>query len=485
MRRTRMGLENEQIDILAGDDRDLELAYVTGYITEKRPLIGKVQDRRKLSPQLDTATLRYCIENLKENEFLFRIFAENSIGLSLQTHGSKRSLFRGRIVTIVVISWGRSKSEGGAPLEGYRFVIRVTKKTMWMEEGRLNIKDSQENHLIMYLIRTVAKNDGGISDPSEFDEPVKIVSTNESIGGIWGVDAEEGITDQKPNKRSSECNDILTMPTVGGVCDDHQICHKLEILFDDPFPGRPIFQRVPEEKRSLEKNLDKLSNIPRDFGNRSNQFCGECTANFSDKDFRVMAKTSFRNKTSHRSNSVGGDLGDEKWLEKAATRVVKGKRRNGERHKLRPGIRIRVLTKLKRGDTRRAEKIAKRGEENLSGLDLLVQGETRKRMMTRNTARREMEAGKNEREYGTKSNTSGEIGGKRGERALRLNKGRVGLLLQRDAREHESRSGENLCIAQLTPAKPETPPNLTLPKALVFDGRHNAYVSMPKDVGAM
>lgn len=80
----------------------------------------------------------------------------------------------------VVISWGRPESDGGAPLEGYRIAIRDAKKTMWMEVGRvnadvqkLNIRDLQENH--MYLFRIFAKNEVGLSDPLESDEPVKII----------------------------------------------------------------------------------------------------------------------------------------------------------------------------------------------------------------------------------------------------------------------------------------------------------------------
>lgn len=70
---------------------------VTGYIIEKRPLIGKGARWTKVVT-LDATTHQYCIENLKESEFLFRIFAENSVGLStptnsepvtLKTHASK------------------------------------------------------------------------------------------------------------------------------------------------------------------------------------------------------------------------------------------------------------------------------------------------------------------------------------------------------------------------------------------------------------
>lgn len=71
-----------------------------GYIIEKRPLIGKGARWTKVVT-LDATTLQYCIENLKESEFIFRIFAENNMGLSLptnsepvtlMTHASKYSL---------------------------------------------------------------------------------------------------------------------------------------------------------------------------------------------------------------------------------------------------------------------------------------------------------------------------------------------------------------------------------------------------------
>lgn len=67
---------------------------------EKRPLAGKGARWTKVAT-LDAANNSYCVENLKESEFLFRIFAENSIGLSppatsepvtLQTHACKSYL---------------------------------------------------------------------------------------------------------------------------------------------------------------------------------------------------------------------------------------------------------------------------------------------------------------------------------------------------------------------------------------------------------
>jgi len=41
---------------------------------------------------LDATTHQYCIENLKESEFLFRIFAENNLGLSIPTNSEPITL---------------------------------------------------------------------------------------------------------------------------------------------------------------------------------------------------------------------------------------------------------------------------------------------------------------------------------------------------------------------------------------------------------
>lgn len=80
----------------------------------------------------------------------------------------------------IVIEWGIPESDGGAPLEGYNVAIRDTKKTMWMEIGRVSkitqkftIRDLQEDH--QYLIRIFARNEIGLSDPLESDEPFKVL----------------------------------------------------------------------------------------------------------------------------------------------------------------------------------------------------------------------------------------------------------------------------------------------------------------------
>lgn len=79
-----------------------------------------------------------------------------------------------------IFEWGIPESDGGAPLEGYHIAIRDVKKTMWMEVGRVPagiqrfpLKDLQENH--EYMIRIFAKNEIGLSDPLESDEPYKVL----------------------------------------------------------------------------------------------------------------------------------------------------------------------------------------------------------------------------------------------------------------------------------------------------------------------
>lgn len=84
----------------------------------------------------------------------------------------------------IVIEWGIPESDGGAPLEGYNVAIRDTKKTMWMEIGRVSkatqkftIRDLQEDH--EYLIRIFARNEIGLSDPLESDEPFKVLPSGD------------------------------------------------------------------------------------------------------------------------------------------------------------------------------------------------------------------------------------------------------------------------------------------------------------------
>lgn len=99
------------------------------------------------------------------------------------------------------------ESDGGAPLLGYNIAIRDIKKTMWIEVGRckedvqkFNIRDLQEGH--KYLIRIYARNEVGLSDPLESEEPYEVLhgmgknprqdlSFIRSMFSILGVDAAD------------------------------------------------------------------------------------------------------------------------------------------------------------------------------------------------------------------------------------------------------------------------------------------------------
>ncbi|XP_054276640.1 titin-like [Macrosteles quadrilineatus] len=178
---------------------------LTGYIIEKQ--YGNSKKWSKVVT-LDPGHLQYCVENLKEkSELYFRIYAENMIGLStaaatsvisLQTHATVPSPptdpleIRSLGPNSIIVEWGVPETDGGAPLEGYKIAIRDVKKTMWMEVGqvsaevqKLTIKDLQENH--EYLVRIFARNEVGLSDPLESDEPFLVKKPT----GMEEADVEE------------------------------------------------------------------------------------------------------------------------------------------------------------------------------------------------------------------------------------------------------------------------------------------------------
>ncbi|PSN52174.1 Titin [Blattella germanica] len=131
---------------------------LTGYIIEMRLISAKSWTK---VVTLDPSVTQHCIENLKEkSELFFRVYAENSMGLSPPA------------CTEIVSLKTHAKS--------YTIAIRDIRKTMWMEVGRvkadiqkLTIKDLQENH--EYLIRIFARNEVGLSDPLESEEPFKVL----------------------------------------------------------------------------------------------------------------------------------------------------------------------------------------------------------------------------------------------------------------------------------------------------------------------
>ncbi|KAF5301261.1 hypothetical protein FQR65_LT00961 [Abscondita terminalis] len=190
---------------------------ITGYVIEKKfeymPTWEKVAT-------VEEFVREYTFENLKEKtKYVFRVFAENCVGLSspattstvhLLTHATVPSPPTAplEIRTIgpnaIVIEWGIPEYDGGAPLLGYNIAIKDTKKTMWMEVGRVTvptqkftIRDLQEGH--EYLIRVFARNEVGISEPLESDEPFKVLPSTDA-------DAEEfkEVTDREPTSYSTE-----------------------------------------------------------------------------------------------------------------------------------------------------------------------------------------------------------------------------------------------------------------------------------------
>lgn len=171
---------------------------------------------------LDAHCLQYTIDNLKTKcEYTFRVFAENSVGLSapattdtilLKTHASillrKYILTKPHIKTDLILAvpspptapleirtiaanasvfeWGIPESDGGAPLLGYNIAIRDMRRTMWIEVGRVppdvqkfQIRDLQDGH--EYLIRIYARNEIGLSEALESDEPYKVLSAGKKM----------------------------------------------------------------------------------------------------------------------------------------------------------------------------------------------------------------------------------------------------------------------------------------------------------------
>ncbi|PZC75220.1 hypothetical protein B5X24_HaOG206575 [Helicoverpa armigera] len=173
-------------------------SIVTNYIIEYKT--AKAKSWTKVITVSGTV-YEHCIENIKEKEELvFRISAENAIGVSLPAESQGVRLEKHATVpspptapleirtvgsNIVMTSWGTPEWDGGAPLLGYNIAIRDVTKTMWMEVGKVdahtlkfNIKDLSDNHT--YMIRIYARNEIGISEPLESDEPFKVIPGEDS-----------------------------------------------------------------------------------------------------------------------------------------------------------------------------------------------------------------------------------------------------------------------------------------------------------------
>ncbi|CAG2170584.1 unnamed protein product [Oppiella nova] len=177
-------------------DRPLSTGGVelTAYILERR-LVSESNWIRV--DTIDPDITSYTVENLSaKHEYFFRVIAENPLGRSppLETETAlKLSLtaaqpgiptgpLETRVVgpSAIVVEWGKPETDGGAPILSYVVAARDVRRTMWMEVGhvsadtqRLQIKDLQEGH--EYLVRIMARNEVGLSDPLVMEEPVRVV----------------------------------------------------------------------------------------------------------------------------------------------------------------------------------------------------------------------------------------------------------------------------------------------------------------------
>lgn len=188
---------------------------IIGYVIEKKL---EFMPKWEKVISIDASNLEYVLQNLKDkSDYLFRVSAENAVGVSvpattevvkLKSHATvptpPTAPLEMRTIgpNALIIEWGAPESDGGAPLQGYNIAIKDTKKTMWIEIGRVSkgvqkftIRDLQEDH--DYLIRIFARNEVGLSDPLESDEPFKVLPGAEA-------DQEEfrEFTDREPTSYS-------------------------------------------------------------------------------------------------------------------------------------------------------------------------------------------------------------------------------------------------------------------------------------------
>ncbi|XP_045510204.1 titin-like [Colias croceus] len=171
---------------------------VTNYIIEYKTVKGKSWSK---VITVGGSVFEHCIENLKDKEqIVFRISAENAIGVSLPTQSQHVRLDKHATVpspptaplemrmvgnNMVMTCWGTPEWDGGAPLLGYNIAIRDVTKTMWIEVGKVdannlqfNVRDLNENHT--YMVRIYARNEIGLSEPLESDEPFKVLPGEDS-----------------------------------------------------------------------------------------------------------------------------------------------------------------------------------------------------------------------------------------------------------------------------------------------------------------
>ncbi|CAD7002841.1 unnamed protein product [Ceratitis capitata] len=209
---------------------------------------------------LDAHCRQYTVDNLKEKcEYWFRVSAENAVGLgapavtesvSLKTHATVPSPptapLEARVLAANahIFEWGIPESDGGAPLLGYHIAIRDMKKTMWIEVGRVpagvqrfQIRDLQENH--EYMIRIFAKNEIGLSEPLESEEPYVAMTA-----GHLSLPDE-------PHTEISSCNTSSWLRNHNMDADIHSYARGILLRRDEYFFR--IWAKMPKSKKKNSK----------------------------------------------------------------------------------------------------------------------------------------------------------------------------------------------------------------------------------------
>ncbi|GFO38541.1 titin, partial [Plakobranchus ocellatus] len=164
---------------------------ITGYILEKKEAWKTVWSPvTEVSPDITS----YCVQKLRENqEYVFRVLAENSVGRSLPLESDSvtpkhpygpPSAPQGPLetsdltATTVTLSWQPPKSDGGQPLTGYVLERRDTKRSTWtpVEKVKPNVNSYTVQDLstgVDYHFRVTAENKEGVSPPLETSATVR------------------------------------------------------------------------------------------------------------------------------------------------------------------------------------------------------------------------------------------------------------------------------------------------------------------------
>ncbi len=189
---TPLTVNKNSISIQWGPPKHDGGAPLTRYVIYARELTKQNWSRVGI---VDPETFSYQIENLTENnEYHFRIVAENSVGASdhLQTQEPIKAKSPYDVPSkptgplsvtkltdsSATVSWNRPQSDGGSAITGYLIKRRDIKRPVWVKCGRvsadtysINIRDLVEGS--EYVVQVFAENSEGLSEALELDEPVR------------------------------------------------------------------------------------------------------------------------------------------------------------------------------------------------------------------------------------------------------------------------------------------------------------------------